>query len=158
MQRWIFIGLILLLVGCQNEERPVLQIDSVSSEQQTKEEKPPALQLTMGNQVMKTYRGTYAWSSFDEASGQMISIQADHAGPTQMVDINQGAKVNLKEPVHVKFAMDPHSYEINLWDNQKVIATYDSFGEITEKGDYIIEMVGYWEQGRATYVLALKIE
>ena len=60
MQRLIFIGLILLIVGCQHEAQPDLQSGGVSSKQQLKEEKPPALQLTIGNQVMKTYRGTYA--------------------------------------------------------------------------------------------------
>ena len=88
----------------------------------------------------------------------MVSIQADHADPTQMIDRNKGTKVNLKEPVHLKFAKDPQSYEINLWDSQKVIATYDSFEEIMEKGNYIVEIVGCWEQGHGTYVLALSFE
>jgi hypothetical protein len=155
MRRLIFIGLIVLLVGCQSAERPH---NTVSSEQQSKEEKPPALQLTIANQVMKTYRGTYEWNYYDEVSGQMISIHADHAAPTQMVDIHQGRKVNLTESVHLKFAKDPQRYEVRLWDAENVIATYKSFDEVTQKGNYIVEIVGYWEQGRGTYVLALSLE
>ena len=107
---------------------------------------------------MKTYRGTYEWSYYDQTSNQMVSIQTDHAAPTQMVDITQGEKVNLIEPVHLKFTKDPQKYEVRLWDTEKVIATYDSFDEITVKGNYIVEIVGEWEQGRGTYVLALSIE
>ena len=158
MRRLICIGFVVLLIGCKDAEQPLVQNNSVSSEQQTKEEKPPALQLTIGNQVMKTYRGTYDWSYYDQASDQMVSIKADHVAPTQMVDINQGLKVNLIEPVHLKFAKDPQKYEVRLWDTEKVIATYDSFDEITVKGNYIVEIVGEWEQGRGTYVLALSIE
>lgn len=158
MRKLIFIGLIILIVGCQNEEQSVVQNQSASSMQQKKEEKPPALQLTIGNEVMKTYRGTYKWSYYDQASDQIVSIQADHAAPTQMVDINQGSKVNLTEPIHLKFAKAPQKYEVILWDTEKVIATYDSFDEITVKGNYIVEIVGEWEQGRGTYVLALSIE
>ena len=148
MLRWILLGLTILLVGCQNEAQPLGQNHSVSSEQQTKEEKPPALQLTIGSQVLKTHRGTYEWSYYDQASNQMVSIQADHASPTQMVDINQGRKVNLTEPALLKFAVEPQRYEVRLWDALKVIATYDSFEEITEKGNYIVEIVGDWEQSR----------
>lgn len=39
-----------------------------------------------------------------------------------------------------------------------MIKTYNPFEEVMEKGKYIFEIVGYWEDNRATYVVALDIE
>lgn len=34
-------------------------------------------------------------------------------------------------------------YEIRVWDNNNVIATYNKFEEIKEKGKCILEIVGH---------------
>ncbi|KGR79900.1 hypothetical protein [Ureibacillus sinduriensis] len=122
------------------------------------EEKPPSIKLKIGEDEIKTYRGTYSWSYYDKSTGQRVAVEADHAPPTEMVNIEQGVRVNLIEPVKLNFEKEPTQYEIRVWDNKNVIATYNTFEEIKEKGKYIFEIVGTWEGSTATYVVALDIQ
>lgn len=94
----------------------------------------------------------------DKGTGEIVAVEADHAPPTEMVNIEQGVSVNLMEPIKLDFEKEPTKYEVRLWDNNNVIKTYNSFEEVMEKGKYIFEIVGYWEDNRATYVVALDIE
>ncbi len=93
-------------------------------------------------------------------TGQVVTVEADHAPPTEMVNIEQGQViiVNLTDTVNLEFEKEPTQYEIRVWDNNNVIATYNTFEEIKEKGKYIVEIVGTWEGSTATYVTALDIQ
>ncbi|WP_107943361.1 hypothetical protein MHH70_13890 [Metasolibacillus sp. FSL H7-0170] len=145
----MFFSLLLVLIGC----------DSVNLSKATNyEEAPPALKLTIEEIEITTHRGTYAWSYFDKSTGQQVTVQADHAPPTEMVNIEQGTKVNLSQPIKLDFEIEPTQYEIRLWNSSNIIKTYNSFGEIKEKGKYIIEIAGTWGDNIATYVVALEIE
>lgn len=85
-------------------------------------------------------------------------MQADHAPPTEMVNIEQGIRVNLTESVKLNFEKEPTQYEVRLWDNNNTVKTYNSFEEVTEIGKYIFEIIGNWGDSMATYVVALDIE
>ncbi len=153
--------MILALIGCNG----VKEKSSKSTNENNKinstpgeEKKPPALKLTIGEVEIKTSRGTYTWSYLDKDTGQVVAMEAEHAPPNEMVNIEQGVSVNLKEPIKLDFEKEPTKYEVRLWDNNNVVKTYNSFEEVMEKGKYIFEIVGYWEDNRATYVVALDIE
>ena len=158
----LFFMLSLLLLGCsnleENDSSNISNENNHSNAMSNKEEKPPALKLTIGDIELKTYRGTYTWSYFDKSTGQEVTVEADHAPPTQMVNIEQGVSVNITEPVKLHFEKEPTQYQIRLWDNNGVIKTYNSFEEVTEKGKYIFEIVVNWEDSRVTYVVALDVE
>ncbi|MER2170320.1 MAG: hypothetical protein ABS938_06740 [Psychrobacillus psychrodurans] len=85
-------------------------------------------------------------------------MKADHDPPTEMVNIEQGVRVNPTETVKLDFENEPTQYEIRVWDNNNVIATYNTFEEIKEKGKYIFEIVETWEGSTATYVTSLGIQ
>lgn len=121
-------------------------------------EKPPAINLKIGENEIKTYRGTYSWSYFDKSTGQVVTVEVDHAPPNEMVNIEQGVRVNLAETIKLDFEKEPTQYEIRVWNNKNVIATYNTFEEIKEKGKYIVEIVGTWEGSTAAYVTALDIQ
>ena len=156
----VHLVIVCILIGCSNPE--VNKLSKISNERDritsdTTDEKPPGLILTIGGDVIKTYRGTYSWHYQDKTTGQDVVIHADHAGPTQMVNIEEGVKANLSKPVNLRFAKEPISYEINLWNSDELVATYKSFEEIKEQGNYIVEIVGLWGESTATYVVALNI-
>lgn len=139
--------LLLLVAGC---------VGKPASPNQNME--PPAVQLTIADEQIKTYRGTYSWSYFDVSSGQTTNVMADYAPPYEIVAIDQRANVNLAAPISLHFTKEPTEVEINLWRNQAIVKTYSSLEEIEEKGAYIIEIVATWKEGTATYVTALDIE
>ncbi|MGA4519686.1 hypothetical protein ACPA0F_20730 [Solibacillus silvestris] len=127
--------MLFTLLGCSNVEEDTSK--SASNNIITKSnnrEEPPAIKLKIGEDEIITYRGIYSWSYFDKSTGQVVTVEADHAPPTEMVNIEQGVKVNLAETVKLDFEKEPTHYEIKLWDNNNVIATYNTFEEIKEKG------------------------
>lgn len=152
--------LLLVLIGCNKlEDKGSSKTTEEHLTSITNEEKePPAIHLVIGDNEIKTYRGTYTWTYFDQSTGQNVTTIADHLPPNEMVDMEQGIKVNLTEPVKLNFEQEPTQFEIRLWDNNGVIKTYNSFEEVQEKGKYIVEIIGNWEDSMATYVVALDIE
>ncbi|PPA71006.1 hypothetical protein [Jeotgalibacillus proteolyticus] len=158
----LFFILLLLLIGCNNfEEKDSPKItyeNNNSTPMSNEEEKPPALKLTFGGVEVKTYKGTYTWTYFDKSTGQNITTQTDHAPPTEMVNTEQSVRVNLTKPVKLNFEKEPSQYEIRLWDYNGIIKTYKSFEEVEEKGKYIVEIAGNWEDSIATYAVALDFQ
>lgn len=158
----LFLVLLLVLIGCSSHEEKdpskntTEENNSISMSNEEKE--PPVIKLVIGDNEIKTYQGTYSWSYFDKTTGQNVTTLADHAPPNEMVNIEQGIKVNLTEPVKLSFEKEPTQYEIRVWNKNNVIKTYNSFEEVTEKGKYIIEIVGTWGNSMATYVVAFDIE
>ena len=153
--------MLFTLLGCSNAEEEETSKSTSNSNiitESNNREKPPAINLKIGENEIKTYRGTYSWSYFDKSTGQVVTVEADHAPPNEMVNIEQGVRVNLAETVKLDFEKEPTQYEIRVWDNNNVIATYNTFEEIKEKGKYIVEIVGTWEGNTATYVTAFDIQ
>lgn len=157
--------MLFTLLGCSNAEEEEEETSKSTSNsniitESNNRENPPAINLKIGENEIKTYRGTYSWSYFDKSTGQVVTVEADHAPPTEMVNIEQGQViiVNLTDTVNLEFEKEPTQYEIRVWDNNNVIATYNTFEEIKEKGKYIVEIVGTWEGSTATYVTALDIQ
>lgn len=153
--------MVLLLIGCNDVEqqasiKTIHEIDN-SSSPFSNEEKPPSLTFNVGETEIKTYRGTYSWRVFDEKSKQTVTTYADFMPPTDMVNIEKAITFDLQVPVHLHFEVPPTHYELRVWDDKTTIASYNSFDEIKERGKYLLEIVGYWEEGRATYVAALDI-
>ncbi|MER2190684.1 MAG: hypothetical protein ABS951_06950 [Solibacillus sp.] len=154
----IVIAVCLFLMGCNNLEQAtfIQETDGTATTLST-EERPPSLSFKVGETVIKTDKGTYSWSFFDGKSKKMVTTLADHAAPTQMVNIEDGVKLDVNEPISATFTTVPNSYEIRVWDEQALLSIYETFGDIKQRGNYIIEIVGYWDAGSATYVAAVEI-
>ena len=118
----------------------------------------PKINFIIGDQTIKTYKGAYSWSSFDASTGETTTTLTDHASPNQMMESVQEIEVNLNEPVEITFDSEPTKVEFNIWNEAGIITTYHSLDEIKETGPIILEIVGYWNGSRATYVTALIFE
>ncbi|PYF06784.1 hypothetical protein [Ureibacillus chungkukjangi] len=149
--------MICFLIGCNMDESAQIASTKIPAISDIHEEKPPTLIIMIGEEVIKTYTGAYSWHYIKKSTGEVIQVQTDHAPPYEMVNIEEGTTVNLTEHIDVRFSIEPSSYELRLWNSEEVIATYNSFEEIKERGNYIVEVVGNWEESRATYVAALNI-
>lgn len=118
----------------------------------------PSLTFKVGNQDIHTSKGIYTWSATDSQTGETIGIEAQALAPFEIVNVENSISVDLAENIILDFKPSPLNYEIKLWDEEKVISTYTSFNDIKERGSYVIEIVGYWDNGRVTYVCALNIQ
>ncbi|SES45994.1 hypothetical protein [Psychrobacillus sp. OK032] len=168
MKRIYLIGVICMLcalVGCSNSnESNTEQIDASGGNENSQEvnltqtEKPPSLTITFGEKVIKTRQGGYSWSYLD-SEGQTVSIEADSMPSTEIVNVENAASVNLSEPITLNFKKEPLNYEIRVYDNNdEMMATYNNFKEVKEKGKAIYEVLATWEEGKGIYAVALDIQ
>ena len=98
--------MLFTLLGCSNvEEEDTSKSTNINNiiTNSNNREKPPAIKLKIGEDQIKTYRGTYSWSYFDKSTGQRVTVEADPDPPTEMVNIEQGVRVNLVETVKLDF-------------------------------------------------------
>lgn len=148
----------LLLAACgtslQAGDQPV-QSESIDSQSQL----PPALQLEIGDDTIRTVRGGYSWSYYDTVEGMMAGIEAEANSPHEIVNIEKGRQVDRNAEVELIFGETPLSYRIFMWDkdgNQKPISTKLNLAD--HEGKHIFEIRAHWEQGDSSYVVALDVK
>lgn len=123
------------------------------------EEKPPVLRITIGKNNIKTSLGGYSWQYKEKKSGEVVNVMADSASPPEIERNDQAVKVDLKNEVKLNFDFEePYQYEILVWDNKTVVATYKAFNEVKEKGYTVFEIKATWEQGQGSYAVALDVQ
>lgn len=169
MKNRYFINVIFMLcvlVGCStSNESKTEQNDASSGIKKSKEvnltqtEKPPSLAITFGEKVINTRQGGYSWSYLDSKTGQMVAIEADSMPSTELVNIEDAVSINISKPISLNFEKEPLNYEIRVYDNNdRMIATYNDFKDIKEKGKAIYEILATWEEGNGIYAVALDIQ
>lgn len=122
-------------------------------------EKPPTLTLTIGEQTIQTALGLHNWSYIDRKTGEQTGIKAESLPPTEVVDLENAALVDLNRPIKMNFEHAPDRYEIRIWSSDnKVTATYKDLSDIKEKGKVVCEILATWQQGTASYAFALHIQ
>ena len=155
--------LLITLIACNDEEQQTSiktssePIINNNSTQFSNTDYLPSLTFKVGEQEIKTSRGIYSWEFTDEETGELTGIKTQALPPFEIVNIENGIKFDLNETIVLNFDKKPSNFEIRIWNEKEVISTYHSFDEIKEKGKYAIEIVGYWDEGRVTYVCALEI-
>lgn len=163
----ITLFLLSALIACSNskasnnEQNEILNGDEKSQEANlvTSNEKPPVLTITVGEEIINTYRGGYSWSYLDPKTGQTMGIEADSLPPSEILNVEDAIGVNLNQPIKLNFEKEPIEYEIRVWDNENnVIDTYKDFDDVEEKGKTIYEILATWKAGRVSYVIALNVQ
>nr|WP_106779126.1 hypothetical protein [Lysinibacillus timonensis] len=161
----IIVMWMLFAAGCSiSNESNTIQNDALSGNEKKQDvnlihtEKPPTLTITFGEKVLETRQGGYRWSYLDSKTGQLVGIEADSLPPTQSVNVEDAVKVNLSEPITLNFEIAPLNYEIRVWHNGIIYATYNDFEDVKEKGPMVYEILVTWEQGTCSYVVALDFQ
>ncbi len=154
MRNWFYflfcIGTIFVLTGCSTSNNEAAQgQDKI---------KLPTLALTNDRTLIKTIRGGYSWNIVDEVTGHSRTELVDIAAPPGLASLDDAVPFSLSKPAVLTFEHDATSYKINIWNDKEIIATYNSFADIKEKGPHIIEIVGLWQEGKVTYVAAMDIQ
>lgn len=157
------ICLLCALVGCNRLKEVRTEQNAPSSGSKinqevsmTQTEKPPSLTITFGKKEIRTIQGGYSWSYFDSKTGQMVNMEVDSVPSTELVNIEDAKNVHLNEPITLNFEKEPLKYEIRVYDHHdNLIATYNNFKDVKEKGKAKYEILVTWEEGTGRYAIAL---
>lgn len=89
----------------------------------------------------------------------MIGVEVESIPPTELVNIEDAVSVSLSKLATLNTKKEPLNYEIKVYDNNdNVIATYNDFKDVKEKGKSIYEILVTWEEGTAVYAIALDVQ
>lgn len=162
---FVVICMLCALAGCSitnesntEQNATIFGYEKINEANLTQSEKPPTLTLTFGNKVIETKQGSYSWRYLDSKTGQLVGIEAASLPPTQIVNLEDAVGVNLSEPITLDFEIAPINYEIRVWYNGTIHATYNEFKDVKEKDPMVYEILGTWEQGTCSYIFALDFQ
>lgn len=155
--RYGYIGIICLLLifslGCSSKNERNEYTEKIGKNLK----EPPSLTIAIGEQTIRTVSGGFSWKYVSE-TGETVHTQTDIAAPPELVDYNEATSVHADAEVGLLFDYPPNEYSVKVWDDEKVIATYEEIDLSLFKGNVLYELEGKWEQGTANYVFALFID
>lgn len=154
-----FIVAAMLLYGCGMADKQAGdqadQPEPIHSRSQT----PPSLELKIGDDTIQTYRGGYSWSYYDSEEKSMAGIEAESIPPHEMISTDNARKVDHHADVALEFGEPPLSYQLFVWDEAGNSTAYPAAFDLSEhEGPTLFEISAHWEQGQASYVVALDVE
>jgi len=121
-------------------------------------QEPPILTIAIGEQTIRTVKGNYSWSYYDEGTGETVATEQDTAPPPDLVDGEATTMVHSDAEVELLFDYPPNEYQVNTWDNDQVIDSFDEVKLTEYLGDVIYELQASWEQGTVSYAFVVHIE
>ncbi|MFC3212495.1 hypothetical protein [Planomicrobium okeanokoites] len=154
-----FIVAALLLYGCGTADEQAGDLADQSEPIHSQSQTPPALELKIGDETIQTYRGSYSWSYYDSEEKSMSGIEAESIPPHEMISTDNARKVDRHADVALEFGERPLSYQLFVWDEAGNRTAYPVPFELSEhEGPTLFEIFAHWEQGQASYVVALDVE
>ncbi|KIL45576.1 hypothetical protein [Jeotgalibacillus soli] len=128
------------------------------TEEKLTSETPPDLTLLISEHNVRTTRGSYSWSWYNETEDAMTSIVADSGPPPALVNIENGINVFSNANVRLNFKESPINYVVRIWDiENNITGTYDEIDLSEHEGKVIFKVISNWEQGTSSYAFSLNI-
>lgn len=118
----------------------------------------PEMSLSIGEKALAVQKATYSWTLPTSNPTEMMTIQADHAAPNQMLDMANGVKVDKSASRNIQFEVEPSRVEYRVWNHEKMLGTYSSLKDIDTSEPFILEVFAYWGENYATYVTAMQFD
>lgn len=89
----------------------------------------------------------------------MVGVEADSVSPHEMISTDNARKVDRHAEVTLEFGEPPLSYQLFVWDEAGNRAAYPVAFDLSEhEGPTLFEIFAHWEQGQASYVVALDVQ
>lgn len=127
-QLMILFILVVALVGCQQEEEMTF----------------PTVQLRNETQTIGLQAGSYRWTVKQGAGSRTDTT--DVASPNERFAVEEAQAFSFNRQTVLQFSQQPTHYEVHLWDRERIVASYPTIEAVQEKGMYVIEVVGYWDE------------
>ncbi|WP_426351186.1 hypothetical protein ACPWSR_08150 [Alloiococcus sp. CFN-8] len=133
-----------ILTGCSN-----------TAEESSEEINIPTLKVTYNEENISVEKGGYQWTV---KLGPFILKQviADSASPDQIAEKMKGNEVPSHGELKLSFSRKPNKVTVVDWSTVKDNSyTFDDNTIIVpkEKGTYIYEIIGYWDEGQVSYTI-----
>lgn len=126
--------------------------------QQFTQEFLPDSTLTIGDKRISMRKGTFSWSMPTTTPNETLNIQTDHASPNQMLRVSDAVQVEKSASVDLQFEVAPSLVEYCVWNQEKLLDTYDAIEAIDIAEPFILEVFAYFGESYATYVTALQFQ
>lgn len=147
MKRTVFLLAMIMatLLGCQNEPK--------------EPKEPPNAYLEVDGKKIDLTKGGYQWE-IGKGVEREVTV-ADTASPDQIAE--NLAEIKVKNEARVVFSDESEPQIIAfLWEKDKRTSELLTKGQTIEfpkeKGTYVIELGGSWDNGDCTYVMKVKVE
>ena len=160
MRKWMYliisIGFLFILIGCTASDRNEAEAEQLKQKEEVLE--LPSLAFTNGNTFIKYIRGAFSWTVVNDKTNEKQTWMVDIEAPPGLVNIGDAVPFSISQATVLTFGQVPTNYTINIWDEETMVASYHLFTDIKERGPYIIEIVGLWDEGEVAYVAAIDIQ
>ncbi|MFS0749353.1 hypothetical protein [Oceanobacillus sp. 1P07AA] len=145
----------LFLVGCV-EETIATDEPAHSNPKENQLLEPPRLSIDIGKETITPIQGTYSWE-YENNDGTMTHTSVDIDGPFELANQFNPPTVKANSNVTLSFELEPNEYSVRILEKDDVVSSSDSI-DLTNKGKTIYEIIGYWDQGEASYIFSLHIK
>lgn len=126
--------------------------------QQFTKEFLPDIKLAIANKPIEMTKGAYSWSMPTTTPNEMLTIETDHASPNQMLNVRDAVQLEKLASVDLQFEVAPSRVEYRVWNQEKLLGTYDAVEAIDLAEPFILEVVAHFGESHATYVTALQFQ
>ena len=153
MKKWGFITALLLIVlaacGLEEENPNNATID---------ESVPPNVMITTSKESYNMMQGGYKWTVEGRKKGEQTTTIADAVSPNQVLTGDKLTTIAKSETLTLKFVVEPDRYELYGWYEDGSKMTVDSLEQLKGDESVAIEVLAYYPQGHASYVLPVQFQ
>ncbi len=139
--------LVISLAGCSGNKAEV--------------KSPPSLKVLYQDKSIEAARGTFSWS-IKNKNGKIIStINADTAGPAELVKGSAPLTAAPKSVLNLNFSDKPVNITVNIWQGTEIIKQTVIDNKVTipeSKASVIYEVVADWNDGTVCYAFLVNVD
>ncbi len=146
--------IIFLLSGCKTEFSKEMEGSSSTAQ----EIKPTRVAITTKNGNYPMGQGSFNWTVDGEKKGETVTSIADTVVPRASIEDGRLTSTSKTEVLTLLFTVEPERYELYGWyiDGTKNKVTKPE--ELKGDAPVAIEVLAYYPQGYASYVLPVIFE
>lgn len=153
MKKWGFIMALLLIVlaacGLEEENPNNATFD---------ESVPPKVMITTSNESYNMMQGGYEWTVEGRKKGERTTTITDIASPNQVLAGEELTVIAKSETLALQFVVEPDRYQLYGWYEDGSKMSVDDLEQLKGDEPVAIEVLAYYPQGHASYVLPVKFE
>ena len=153
MKKWGFIMALLMIVlaacGLEEENPNNATID---------ESVQPKVMITTSNESYNMMQGGYEWTVEGQKKGEQTTTIVDAASPNQVLAGEERTVIAKSETLALQFVVEPDRYQLYGWYEDGSKMSVDDLEQLKGDEPVAIEVLAYYPQGHASYVLPVKFE
>jgi hypothetical protein len=157
VKNYIIVLFFLIIVGCsqQNATEP----ENTSGNDSTDTTRPPSMSAVIYDKEYKMEAGGFRWEIKQGSTTQVI--QTDAASPNQIAEHFEPIVLGENSKVDVVTENNPE-ITVYLWNEdervKEITLNNHQIQVPADKGQYIYEVIGKWNNGEASYTFVVEIQ